>query len=84
MTEKELKSLLKVLRSQGVSEYHTHETGFSIKLSEEVPQSSYKRRQEETETVTTEAREFADLTYEEQLFYSSEPPQVEPTETEEP
>lgn len=75
MTLTELKSLLKLLRSQGVLEYRSSDV--SLKLSEEAPRSSYKKRQETTETDSqSEEPDFDDLSFEDQLLYSSTRPQV--------
>ena len=66
MDLKELKELLKVLRDKGVLEYRTKE--IELKLSEDAPQSKYKRKQE------TDELEEQELTEEELLYYSATPP----------
>lgn len=66
MELKELKELLKVLRDKGVLEYRTSQV--ELKLSEEAPQSKYKRRQEADEL------EEQELTEEELLYYSATSP----------
>jgi len=58
--------LLKVLRDKGVLEVETNE--IKIKLSEDMPQSKYKQRQE------TDLAEDRELTDEELLYYSATPP----------
>jgi len=63
---KHLKDLLKVLRDKGVLEFETNE--IKIKLSEDMPQSKYKQRQE------TDLAEDRELTDEELLYYSATPP----------
>lgn len=71
MDLKQLKDLLKVLRDKGVLEFESD--GIKLKLSEDIPESKYKRRQSETEEV-----EESDLTDEELLYYSAIPPITEP------
>lgn len=66
MDLKELKDLLKVLREKGVLEYKSKD--LELKLSDEAPQSKYKRRQE------VEELEEQELTEEELLYYSATPP----------
>lgn len=66
MELKELKELLKVLRDKGVVEYKTSQ--IELKLSEDAPQSKYKKRQE------VEEIEDQELTDEELLYYSATPP----------
>lgn len=63
---KQLKDLLKVLRDKGVLEFETKE--LKLKLSEDVPQSRYKQRQE------TEMADEQELSEEELLYYSATPP----------
>lgn len=80
----ELKSLLKLLRSQGVIEYHSQEgagKNFFIKLSEELPKSTYKKKKEEEELGDPPDPEkpFDELSFEEQLFYSSDPTPIDET-----
>jgi len=66
MNLKDLKDLLKLLREKGVLEFESD--GLKLKLSEDVPQSRYKRKQE-IESVMEEP----ELTEEELLFYSATP-----------
>lgn len=66
MELKNLKELLKVLREKGVLEFEMD--GVKLKLSDEAPQSKYKRRQE------VEELEEQELTEEELLYYSATPP----------
>lgn len=66
MDLKELKDLLKVLREKGVLEFKSKD--LELKLSEDAPQSKYKRRQE------VEELEEQELTEEELLYYSATPP----------
>jgi hypothetical protein len=73
MDLKDLKELLKVLRDKGVTEYECQ--GIKLKLSEDVPVSKYKRRQELDEQVEPE------LTEEERLFYSAVHPMTPIEET---
>lgn len=63
---KQLKDLLKVLRDKGVLEFETKE--LKLKLSEDVPQSRYKQRQE------MEMADEQELSEEELLYYSATPP----------
>lgn len=63
---KHLKDLLKVLRDKGVLEFETNEV--KIKLSEDIPQSRYKQKQE------SDLAEDRELTEEELLYYSATPP----------
>lgn len=63
---KHLKDLLKVLRDKGVLEFETSE--LKLKLTEEIPQSRYKQKQE------MEMAEDRELTEEELLYYSATPP----------
>lgn len=72
MELKNLKDLLKLLREKGVLEYEAE--GIKLKLSEDAPQSKYKRRQE------IEDVEEQELTEEELLYYSATPP-LEPEVT---
>lgn len=65
MDLKNLKDLLKLLREKGVLEYESQ--GIKLKLSEDAPQSKYKRRQE------IEELEDQELTEEELLYYSATP-----------
>jgi hypothetical protein len=65
MDLKYLKDLLKVLRDKGVLEFESN--GIKIKLSEDVPESKYKKRQQELEEDEPE------LTDEELLYYSAIP-----------
>jgi hypothetical protein len=65
MSPQELKNLLKLLRSQGVLKYETD--GLKLELCESLP-----RKEPRAERVEIEPDR--ELTYEEQLFYSSEPP----------
>lgn len=67
MDLKNLKELLKVLREKGVLEFEMD--GVKLKLSEEAPQSKYKKRQE-VEVIDDQD----ELTEEELLFYSATPP----------
>jgi hypothetical protein len=67
MDLKTLKDLLKLLREKGVTEFKMGD--IELKLSEEAPQSKYKRRQEEA--VFEEDRE---LTEEDLIYYSATPP----------
>jgi len=62
---KQLKDLLKVLRDKGVLEFET--TELKLKLSEDLPQSRYKQKQE------MELAEDRELTEEELLYYSATP-----------
>lgn len=71
MDLKHLKDLLKVLRDKGVTEFKTE--GIEIKLSEEVPQSKYKRKQDEMDIEEDE------LSEEDLIYYSATPP-IENTE----
>ena len=73
MDLKDLKELLKVLRDKGVTEYECN--GVKLKLSEEVPVSKYKRRQEVEEQIEPE------MTEEERLFYSAIHPMTPIEET---
>jgi hypothetical protein len=73
MDLKDLKELLKVLRDKGVTEYECQ--GIKLKLSEDVPVSKYKRRQEIEEPMEPE------LTEEERLFYSAVHPMAPIEET---
>lgn len=66
MELKHLKDLLKLLREKGVIEYEAQ--GIKLKLTEEAPQSKYKRKQE------IEGVEEQELTEEELLYYSATPP----------
>jgi len=66
MELKHLKDLLKLLREKGVIEYEAQ--GIKLKLTEEAPQSKYKRKQEIEEV------EEQELTEEELLYYSATPP----------
>lgn len=66
MDLKELKDLLKVLREKGVLEFKSKD--LELKLSDEAPQSKYKRRQE------IEELEEQELSEEELLYYSATPP----------
>lgn len=70
MDLRSLKDLLKVLRDKGVLEFEAD--GIKLKLSEDVPESKYKRRQAEVD----EAEE-TDLTDEELLYYSAISPTAE-------
>ena len=63
---KHLKDLLKVLRDKGVLEFETNEV--KIKLSEDMPQSRYKQKQE------SDLAEDRELTEEELMYYSATPP----------
>lgn len=63
---KHLKDLLKVLRDKGVLEFETNEV--KIKLSEDIPQSRYKQKQE------SDLAEDRELTEEELMYYSATPP----------
>lgn len=74
MDLKNLKDLLKVLRDKGVLEFEAD--GIKLKLSEDIPESRYKKRQTEVE----ESDE-PELTDEELLYYSSIPPMTEPEQT---
>ena len=67
MDLKELKDLLKVLREKGVLEFKSKD--LELKLSEDAPQSKYKRRQE-----LADPEEDVELTEEELLYYSATPP----------
>jgi|688.fasta_scaffold44290_4 hypothetical protein len=67
MDLKTLKDLLKLLREKGVTEFKMGD--IELKLSEEAPQSKYKRRQEDA---ALEGE--PDLTEEELIYYSSTPP----------
>lgn len=67
MDLKTLKDLLKLLREKGVTEFKMGDV--EIKLSEEAPQSKYKRRQE-----ISELDEERELTEEELIYYSATPP----------
>lgn len=80
MTLPDLKSLIKLLRSQGVTEYSTGKgpDHFHVKLSEEAPRSNYKKRKEVASELQDDEVPFEELSYEEQLLYSSTPPEVEP------
>lgn len=73
MNLKELKDLIKLLRTQGVLQYQTPE--LSLVLSEQAPASNYKRKQEAEEGAEEPVAEVSwdDLTPEEQLFYSAIP-----------
>jgi ribosome maturation protein Sdo1 len=71
MDLKHLKDLLKVLRDKGVTEFKTE--GIEIKLSEEVPQSKYKRKQDEGDIEEDE------LSEEDLIYYSATAP-IENTE----
>ena len=66
MELKHLKDLLKLLREKGVIEYEAQ--GIKLKLTEEAPQSKYKRKQEIEEV------EEQELTEEELLYYSATSP----------
>lgn len=67
MDLKSLKDLLKVLRDKGVLEFEAN--GIKLKLSEDIPESRYKKRQTEVDI-----EEEAELTDEELLYYSAVPP----------
>lgn len=71
MDLKHLKDLLKVLRDKGVTEFKSE--GIEIKMSEEMPQSKYKRRQDEMDLEDNE------LSEEDLIYYSATPP-IETTE----
>lgn len=62
---KQLKDLLKLLRDKGVLEFEDKD--IKLKLSEEIPQSRYKQKQE------SEMAEERELTEEELLYYSATP-----------
>lgn len=64
MDLKVLKDLLKILRDKGVLEFESQ--GIKLKLSEEVPESKYKRKQSEVD-------DEPELTEEELLYYSAPP-----------
>jgi ribosome maturation protein Sdo1 len=66
MDLKTLKDLLKLLREKGVTEFKMGDV--EIKLSDEAPQSKYKRRQEEAMTDDEE------LSEEDLIYYSATPP----------
>jgi len=66
MDLKTLKDLLKLLREKGVTEFKMGDV--EIKLSEEAPQSKYKRRQEEA------LLDEPELSEEDLIFYSATPP----------
>jgi hypothetical protein len=66
MDLKTLKDLLKLLREKGVTEFKMGDV--EIKLSEEAPQSKYKRRQEEAMT------DDGELSEEDLIYYSATPP----------
>lgn len=72
MDLKQLKDLLKVLRDKGVLEFEAN--GIKLKLSEDIPESKYKRKQTELDDVAEET----ELTDEELLYYSAMPPVTEP------
>ncbi len=78
MTEKELKSLLKLLRSQGVLEY-SH-GGLTLKLSEDLPAPKARAKEDVAPELTPDEIPFEDLPYEQQLFYSADIPMVEQPE----
>lgn len=67
MDLKSLKDLLKVLRDKGVLEFEAN--GIKLKLSEDIPESRYKKRQAEVDIEEEE-----ELTDEELLYYSAVPP----------
>lgn len=67
MDLKSLKDLLKVLRDKGVLEFEAN--GIKLKLSEDIPESRYKKRQTEVDI-----EEETELTDEELLYYSAVPP----------
>ena len=67
MDLKVLKDLLKVLRDKGVLEFESN--GIKLKLSEDLPESKYKKRQTEVDV-----EEEPELTDEELLYYSAVPP----------
>jgi len=70
MDLKNLKDLLKVLRDKGVLEFEAD--GIKLKLSEDIPESKYKKRQQEIDEDEPE------LTDEELLYYSAMPAVTEP------
>jgi hypothetical protein len=70
---KTLKDLLKVLRDKGVLEFEAN--GIKLKLAEDMPESKYKKRQQELDEDEPE------LTDEELLYYSAMPAG---TDTEQP
>jgi len=67
MELKNLKELLKVLREKGVLEFEMD--GVKLKLSEEAPQSKYKRRQEVESLIDDQ-----ELSEEDLIYYSATPP----------
>lgn len=79
MDLKDLKELIKLLRKEGVQQYQ--DGTLVLVLSEEVPKSSYKKRQEEVSPDgMEEPLEFDDMTLDQQLAYSATHPLEAETE----
>ena len=68
IANKELKELIKLLRAAGVSEFETPE--LKLKLRDEAPPSTYKKKQEELPLDPTSEQPYTD---EQALFWSSHP-----------
>lgn len=80
MTNQQLKTLCKLLRKQGVQSYKCD--GFEITFTDSPLPEPKRRASAVEENDAPEEKDFGDLSYEEQLFYSAIPP-VQQTEGEE-